>query len=142
MASIEKFEDIEAWQKARELTREIYRITNQGFFSRDFGLRDQIRRAAVSIMSNIAEGCERGSGQEFKQEGFGRGGNKEFIQFLSTAKGSASEVQAQLYVALDARYITQEQFRQLYDMAQSSGKLTGGFIRYLQKSDHKGVKFS
>ena len=67
MASIEKFEDIEAWQKARELTREIYRITNQGSFSRDFGLRDQIRRAAVSVMSNIAEG-------------FGRGGNKEFIQ--------------------------------------------------------------
>jgi four helix bundle protein len=129
MASIEKFEDIEAWQKARELTREIYRITNQGSFARDFGLRDQIRRAAVSIMSNIAEG-------------FGRGGNKEFIQFLSTAKGSASEVQAQLYVALDAEYITKEQFRQLYDLAQSSGNLTGGFIRYLQKSDHKGVKFS
>jgi four helix bundle protein len=129
MASIEKFEDIEAWQKARELTREIYRITNQGSFARDFGLRDQIRRAAVSIMSNIAEG-------------FGRGGNKEFIQFLSTAKGSSSEVQAQLYVALDVEYITKEQFRQLYDLAQSSGKLTGGFIRYLQKSDHKGVKFS
>jgi len=129
MANIEKFEDIEAWQKARELTRDIYRITNQGSFARDFGLRDQIRRAAVSTMSNIAEG-------------FGRGGNREFIQFLSTAKGSASEVQAQLYVALDAEYITTEQFRQLYDLAQSSGKLIGGFIRYLQKSDHKGVKFS
>jgi len=129
MANIEKFEEIEAWQKARELTREIYRITNQGSFVKDFGLRDQIRRAAVSVMSNIAEG-------------FGRGGNKEFIQFLSTAKGSASEVQAQLYVALDAEYITKEQFQLLYDLAQSSGKLTGGFIRYLQKSDHKGVKFS
>ena len=129
MTSIEKFEDIEAWQKARELTREIYQITNWGPFAKDFGLRDQIRRVSVSIMSNIAEG-------------FCRGGNKEFIQFLSTAKGSASEVQAQLYVALDADYITKEQFRQLYDMAQSSGKLTGGFIRYLQKSDHKGVKFS
>jgi four helix bundle protein len=129
MANIEKFEEIEAWQKARELTREIYRITNQGSFVQDFGLRDQIRRAAVSVMSNIAEG-------------FGRGGNKEFIQFLSTAKGSASEVQAQLYVALDAEYITKEQFQLLYDLAQSSGKLTGGFIRYLQKSDHKGVKFS
>jgi len=118
MANIEKFEEIEAWQKARELTREIYRITNQGSFVKDFGLRDQIRRAAVSVMSNIAEG-------------FGRGGNKEFIQFLSTAKGSASEVQAQLYVALDAEYITKEQFQLLYDLAQSSGKLTGGFIRYL-----------
>jgi len=125
MANIEKFEDIEAWQKARELTRDIYRITNQGSFARDFGLRDQIRRAAVSTMSNIAEG-------------FGRGGNREFIQFLSTAKGSASEVQAQLYVALDAEYITTEQFRQLYDLAQSSGKLIGGFIRYLQKSDGGG----
>jgi len=129
MASIERFEDIEAWQKARELTREIYRITNQGAFVKDFGLRDQIRRAAVSIMSNIAEG-------------FGRGGNKEFIQFLSTAKGSASEVEAQLYVALDAEYITKDQFQQLYGLAQSSGKMIGGFIRYLQKSDHKGVKFS
>ena len=129
MANIERFEDIEAWQKARELTREIYRITNQGAFVKDFGLRDQIRRAAVSIMSNIAEG-------------FGRGGNKEFIQFLSTAKGSASEVQAQLYVALDAEYITKDQFQQLYGLAQSSGKMIGGFIRYLQKSDHKGVKFS
>jgi len=129
MANIERFEDIEAWQKARELTREIYRITNQGAFVKDFGLRDQIRRAAVSIMSNIAEG-------------FGRGGNKEFIQFLSTAKGSASEVEAQLYVALDAEYITKDQFQQLYGLAQSSGKMIGGFIRYLQKSDHKGVKFS
>jgi len=129
MASIEKFEDIEAWQKARELTREIYRITNQGAFVKDFGLRDQIRRAAVSIMSNIAEG-------------FGRGGNREFIQFLSTAKGSASEVEAQLYVALDAEYITKDQFQQLYGLAQSSGKMIGGFIRYLQKSEHKGVKFS
>ena len=129
MASIERFEDIEAWQKARELTREIYRITNQGAFVKDFGLRDQIRRAAVSIMSNIAEG-------------FGRGGNKEFIQFLSTAKGSASEVEAQLYVALDAEYITEDQFQQLYGLAQSSGKMIGGFIRYLQKSEHKGVKFS
>ncbi len=129
MASIERFEDIEAWKKARELTREIYRITNQGAFVKDFGLCDQIRRAAVSIMSNIAEG-------------FGRGGNREFIQFLSTAKGSASEVEAQLYVALDAEYITKDQFQQLYGLAQSSGKMIGGFIRYLQKSDHKGVKFS
>jgi four helix bundle protein len=95
MASIEKFEDIEAWQKARELTREIYRVTNQGAFAKDFGLRDQIRRASVSIMSNIAEG-------------FGRGGNREFIQFLSMAKGSVSEVQAQLYVAVDVGYITKD----------------------------------
>ena len=129
MASIEKFEDIEAWQKARELTREIYRVTNDGGFSRDFGLRDQIRRASVSIMSNIAEG-------------FGRGGNREFIQFLSVAKGSASEVQAQLYVAVDAGYISTDHFRQLYSLAQSTGNLIGGFIRYLSRSTNKGVKFA
>lgn len=129
MASIEKFEDIEAWQKARELSREIYRVTNQGAFAKDFGLRDQIRRASVSIMSNIAEG-------------FGRGGNREFIQFLSMAKGSVSEVQAQIYVAVDAGYLTKDQFQQLYSLAQSTGNLIGGFIRYLTKSADKGVKFA
>ncbi|RLB79363.1 MAG: four helix bundle protein [Deltaproteobacteria bacterium] len=128
MASIEKFEDIEAWQKARELTREIYRLTNQRAFAKDFGLRDQARRAAVSIMSNIAEG-------------FGRGGNREFIQFLSMAKGSVSEVQAQLYVAVDAGYLTKDQFQQLYILAQSTGNLIGGFICYLAASDHKGPKY-
>lgn len=128
MASIEKFEDIEAWQKARELTREIYRSTNQGSFARDFGLRDQIRRAAVSTMSNIAEG-------------FGRGGNKEFIQFLSTAKGSTSEVQSQLYVALDAGYINQDQFQELYSEAEATARMIGGLLRYLQNSDFKGTKY-
>jgi len=129
MARIEKFEDIEAWQKARELTREIYRVTNQGALAKDFGLRDQIRRASVSIMSNIAEG-------------FGRGGNREFVQFLSVAKGSVSEVQAQLYVAMDAGYLTKDQFDQLYRLSQSTGNLIGGFIRYLTKSADKGVKFA
>ena len=128
MASIEKSEDIEAWQKARELTREIYRVTNSGAFAKDFGLRDQIRRASVSIMSNIAEG-------------FGRGGNREFIQFLSVAKGSVSEVQAQLYVAMDAGYLTKDQFQQLYSLSQSTGNLIGGFMRYLSASDHKGAKY-
>ena len=128
MASIEKFEDIEAWQKARELTREIYRISNQGSFARDFGLRDQIRRAAVSIMSNIAEG-------------FGRGGNKEFIQFLSIAKGSASEVQAQLYVALDAEYITKEQFQKIYSRTEETSRMIGGLLRYLRNNDFKGAKY-
>ncbi|MBN1847559.1 MAG: four helix bundle protein [Deltaproteobacteria bacterium] len=88
---MERFEDIEAWQKARELTREIYAVTVNGPFSKDFGLRGQIRRAAVSAMSNIAEG-------------FGRCGNKGFSQFLSRARGSIAEVQTQLYVALDAGY--------------------------------------
>ena len=128
MASIEKFEEIEAWQKARELTQEIYRVTNQGAFAKDFGLRDQIRRASVSIMSNIAEG-------------FGRGGNREFVQFLSMAKGSVSEVQAQLYVAVDAGYLAKDQFDQLYSLSQSTGNLIGGFIRYLAASEHKGAKY-
>lgn len=100
MSAFQRFEEIEAWQKARELTKVIYAVSNDGQFARDFGLRDQMRRASVSIMSNIAEG-------------FGRGGNKEFIQFLSIAKGSASEVQAQLYVALDAKHISEEQFKSL-----------------------------
>ena len=86
MATIEKFEDIEAWQKARELTREVYAASNTWLFAKDYGLRDQIRRAAVSIMSNIAEGFERG-------------GDKEFGQFIAQAKGSSAEVRAQLYVA-------------------------------------------
>ena len=93
MATFERFEDIEAWQKARELTREIYRVSRQGEFARDFDLRSQIRRAAVSIMSNIAEGFERD-------------GVKEFSQFLSTSTGSAGEVASDLYVALDQGYFT------------------------------------
>lgn len=128
MSAFQRFEDIEAWQKARDLTKQIYALSNDGQFARDFGLRDQIRRASVSIMSNIAEG-------------FGRGGNKEFIQFLSTAKGSTSEVQAQLYVALDANHLTEEQFKSLYALAQSTGNMIGGLIRYLVKSEIKGIKY-
>src|SRR5690554_5430642 len=128
MATISKFEDIEAWQLAREMTKMIYAISNDGAFSRDFGLRDQVRRASVSIMSNIAEG-------------FGRGGNKEFIQFLSTAKGSASEVQAQLYVALDAGYINQDQFQKLYSETEATARMIAGLLRYLQNSDFKGAKY-
>ncbi|NLI08151.1 MAG: four helix bundle protein [Thermotogaceae bacterium] len=128
MSAFQRFEDIEAWQKARELTKAIYAMSNDGQFARDFGLRDQIRRASVSIMSNIAEG-------------FGRGGNKEFIQFLSTAKGSASEVQAQLYVALDAGYINQDQFQKLYSETEATARMIAGLLRYLQNSDFKGAKY-
>ena len=122
MGTITKFEDIDSWQKARSLTREIYAVTNNGLFARDFGLRDQIRRAAVSVMSNIAEG-------------FDRGGAREFIQFLFIAKASAAEVQSQLYVALDAGYIEPDQFKRLYGMASDTGRLIGGFIRYLKDSE-------
>jgi four helix bundle protein len=120
MVKIKRFEDIEAWKKARELTQEIYAVSNEGSFARDFGLRDQIRRAAVSVISNIAEGFERG-------------GDVEFRRFLSIAKGSAGEVKAQLYVALDAGLINQDQFDSLYRMATEAGNLIGGFMRYLTK---------
>jgi four helix bundle protein len=119
MGKIERFEDIEAWQMARKLTRAIYNTTKDGAFSRDFALRDQIRRASISIMSNIAEG-------------FNRGGNKELAQFLFIAKGSTSEVQAQLYIALDADYIKQDKFDELYDLAANTSRILGGFIRYLK----------
>ncbi|MDA8189845.1 MAG: four helix bundle protein [Dehalococcoidales bacterium] len=127
MAKIEKFEDIEAWQKARELSKAIYTVTGEGAFARDFGLRDQIRRAAVSVMSNIAEG-------------FDRGGSRELIQFLFIAKGSAAEVQAQLYVALDAGYMKQERFQQLYELVGDTSRLIGGFIRYLKSRESTGGK--
>lgn len=120
MVKIKRFEDIEAWKKARELTQEIYAVSNEGSFARDFGLRDQIRRAAVSVISNIAEGFERG-------------GDVEFRRFLAIAKGSAGEVKAQLYVALDAGLINQDQFDSLYRMATEAGNLIGGFMRYLTK---------
>jgi four helix bundle protein len=128
MASIQKFEEIEAWQEARELTRQIYWLTSQGKFARDFTLKDQIKRASISITSNIAEG-------------FDRGGNREFIQFLSTAKGSASELKSQLYVALDVGYIDKSEFTSLYQQAHSIVLLLGGFIRYLQQSELRGHKF-
>lgn len=127
MAKIEHFEDIEAWQKARELTRMVYEMTQDGAFARDFGLRDQIRRAAVSVMSNIAEGFERGS-------------NKEFIQFLFIAKGSAGEVRAQLYVAKDQGFLNDEQFLNLYHLAQQISRQLSAFIKYLQNSQSKGAK--
>jgi four helix bundle protein len=97
MPSFKTFEDIEAWQKARRLTRDIYAISKDGAFSKDFGLRDQIRRTSVSIMANIAEGHERS-------------GTGEFVQFLSMAKGSAGEVESHLYVALDLGYLDKSTF--------------------------------
>ena len=128
MATISKFEDIEAWQLAREMTKMIYAISNDGAFARDFGLRDQIRRASVSIMSNIAEGFERG-------------GDKEFFQFVSLAKGSSGEVRAQLYVALDAGYIDQQTFSRLSDIATQINRMLAGLMKYLRSSELKGSKY-
>ena len=110
---IERFEDLIAWQKARELTRSIYKITNKGKFARDFGLRDQIRRASVSVMSNIAEGFERG-------------GRAEFHQFLVIAKGSCAEVRSQLYVALDTNYIDKRTFDKISLLAIETSRIIGG----------------
>jgi len=128
MASVENFEDLEAWQRARVLAKEIYAISSREGFSKDFVLRDQIRGAAVSVVSNIAEGFERG-------------GNQEFLQILSIAKGSAGEVRSQLYLALDQDYIDRAAFDRLRDLAvEVSGKL-GGLIAYLKASGMKGSKY-
>jgi four helix bundle protein len=128
MSTISEFEDIDAWKKARTLTRQIREITSSKEFSRDYSLKDQLRRASVSIMSNIAEGFERD-------------GNKEFIQFLSHAKGSAGEIRSQLYVALDDKLITEQQFRILQSRTKEVSKMIGGFIGYLKASELKGSKF-
>ena len=117
---IDKFEDLIAWQKARELTREIYQISQQGAFAKDYGLSGQIQRASVSIMSNIAEGFERG----------GRG---EFHQFLSVAKSSCAEVRSLLYVALDIKYIHKTQFIKIMDKAREVGRIVGGLRASVDK---------
>ena len=124
MAKVKKFEEIQSWQKARTLTKEIYGITLTGPFAKDFGLKDQIRRAAVSILSNIAEGFERG-------------GDKEFLQYLSIAKGSAGELRAQLYVAFDQGYITNSTFVALTHEATETSQLIAGFVKYLKQSTLK-----
>jgi four helix bundle protein len=110
---VERFEELIAWQKARALTRDIYNVTGQGSFSKDFGLKDQMRRAAVSIMSNIAEGFERGRPSEFHQ-------------FLSVAKASCAEVRSQLYIALDASYIGEAVFDELMTKSAEVGRIIGG----------------
>jgi four helix bundle protein len=128
MSKISKFEEIESWKKARRFTNEIYKITAIGSFARDFGLRDQIRRAAISVLSNIAEGFERG-------------GDNEFLQFLSVAKGSCGEARAQLYVALDQGYISPAQFETLLTSAQEVGQLICGLMKYLRQSTLRGSKY-
>jgi len=128
MARLERFEDVDAWKVARELTKSVYQVTSSGEFARDFGLRDQIRRAAVSILSNIAEGFERG-------------GNKEFLQFLSHAKGSCGEMRAQLYIALDQSYLSAVQFQKLIEQTIRVSRLIAGLMRYLSSSELRGSKY-
>jgi len=129
MSKIDRFEDLEAWKIARELTKEVYRASKRDLFIRDYGLRDQICRAAVSIMSNIAEGFERV-------------GNKEFVNFLSIAKGSSGEVRSQLYVAPDQNYISASEFNLIFAKATENSRVISGLINYLKRSEMRGKKFS
>jgi four helix bundle protein len=129
MATIKTFKELDAWKKAVDLTRQIYLISGKGDFGKDFSLRDQIRRAAISIPSNIAEGFERE-------------GNKEFIQFLTIAKGSTAEVQTQLRIAFEVGYITDSEFKQLDDICIEVISLISGFLRYLRSAGISGNKFN
>jgi four helix bundle protein len=126
--SVKNFEDLNVWKEARQLTQEIYRMTKTEKFFKDFSLRDQIRRAAISIMSNIAEGFERG-------------GNQEFCQFLYVAKGSCGEVRAQLYIALDQDYVPHAEVDQLTNSYQRLSGMISNFIAYLKNGGMKGEKF-
>ena len=128
MARIERFENIEGWKRGRELRKTVYDFSRRGEFAKDYSLKDQIRRAAQSITSNIAEGFERG-------------GNREFIQFLSNAKGSCGEVRDQLYTALDEKYVTQAEFNQASELVVETSRLISGFMKYLQQTELRGPKF-
>lgn len=126
MSKVERYEDLVAWQKARELTRVIYRATMEPGFARDFRLVDQIRAASVSVMSNIAEGFERGS-------------SAEFLRFVHIAKGSCAELRTQLYVALDAGYLDQARFEGLHAAAEEVARLLGGLRVSLQRRKVEGL---
>ena len=120
MSGVRRLEDLVAWQKARELNREIYTVTRTTAFSRDFSLINQVRSAAASIMSNIAEGFERG-------------GSAEFHQYLVVAKASCGEVRSQLYLALDVGYLGEKEFRQLHEMAENVGRIIGALRVAVQR---------
>lgn len=128
MARIEKFEDIEGWKLAREATQIVYEISSAGAFARDFALVNQIRRACISIMSNIAEGFERE-------------GNKEFTQFLAIAKGSCGEVRSQLYIALDQNYVDETRFAEIVALLLQTSRTISGFMKYLKGAPERGSRF-
>ena len=128
MATFNRFEDIVAWQKARVLCKTINDYTQKVLFSKDFKLVSQIKSSSGSAMDNIAEGFERG-------------GNKEYSQFLSISKGSAGETRSQLYRALDNEYISEKEFQKAYNLADEVGKLTGALMNHIKSSELKGNKF-
>jgi four helix bundle protein len=125
---IDRFEDLDAWKKAREMTKAVYLVTSTRDFSRDPGLKGQIRSSAVSSMSNIAEGFERG-------------GDRQFLQFLAVAKGSTGEVRSQLYVALDAGYLSPSEFDNFYWLAAETSRLIGGLMRHVKNAEIEGARF-
>ena len=129
MASIQKFEDLVLWQKSKDFTIKIYKLTELEKFAKDYGLKEQIRRASVSIPSNIAEG-------------FDRKGNKEFIQFLHISLGSLAEVKTQLIIAFELEYINNENLEILNQEIIEIQKLLKGLINYLKNSQLKGSKFT
>lgn len=121
MATFSRLEDIHVWQKARQLTRQIYEATSNGRFAQNYGLRNQIQRASISIMANIAEG-------------FGRRSDKEFANFLNIAHGSATEVQSHLYVALDLSYISESVFNELNSLLDEISRMTLVLAQHLRRS--------
>jgi len=127
MPTITRFEEIEAWQSARLVTRRVYELTQEGRIARDFGLRDQMQRASVSILSNIAEGFESRT-------------TPLFLDFLGRAKGSAGELRAQVYVALDVGYFDQTQFEEIFDLVEKCSRQISRFITYLSTQERKNIK--
>jgi len=121
MATFKRFEEIQAWQKARRATKRVHEVSMDNSFSRDFGLRDQVRRSAVSVTANIAEGN-------------GRRTNKDFANFLVLSHGSAAEVQSHLYIALDLGYITEKEFDEIYGMFDEVSKMTRSLSMRLRNS--------
>ncbi len=128
MATIKRFEDLEIWQEARELSKSILDISKNSKLNQDYKLRDQIKASSGSVMDNISEGFERD-------------GNLEFRQFLSIAKGSAGETRSQLYRVFDSEYISKEQLENLTNKYEQLSKRISAFISYLNKKDFKGNKF-
>lgn len=128
MSTFKKFEDMEVWKKSMNLTRLIYQHTNKPSFMKDYNLVSQIRKSAISIASNIAEGAERD-------------GNKELINFLYIAKGSCGELRCQLYIAKDQNYLQADNFQEMYNLATEISFSLNKLIKYLKESDYKGLKY-